>query len=230
MDHRPAISRTPIKHRTPLSPCSILGAHRTDRDAPSPNGVAVFICQTLHLPNDHSYARALESLQRARHEAQVAGRVPGHALRDRPDRCGHGQTPGRDRERLVRGQPLQHAPLAARRTGQGRGRRLGHGRDALQHHRGQRRDLHGHRGHELFASVARPHRGFHRDRDVGPVVRRQCLDPGLRQEHAGLPHGHGEVEPAGAHDLRRDHPAGTSRAGHPGCDLRVPELWPVPRG
>ena len=49
------------------------------------------------------------------------------------------------------------------------------GRHALQHHRRQRRHLHGHRGHELLAAVARPDRRLHRNRDERAVVRRQYL-------------------------------------------------------
>ena len=41
----------------------------------------------------------------------------------------------------------------------------------------------------------------------GAVVRRQHLDPRLRQEHAGLPDRHGPAEPARADGLRRHDPA-----------------------
>ena len=123
-------------------------------------------------------------------------------------RGGHGQGPGRDRERLVRGQPLQHAPGRPGREGQagrvGRGPR----RHAVQHDRRLRRHLDGDRGHELLAPVPRPHRRLHRNGDGRPVVRRQHLAAGLRQEHARLHDGHGAAQPAVAHDLRRHDQAG----------------------
>ena len=137
------------------------------------------------------------------HAAQVAGRLAGHALRHRPDRRRHAQAPGRHRQRLVRRQHLQHAPERAGRAGQG-GRAGGRpGRHAVQHHRRQRRHLDGHRGHELFAAVARPDRRLDRDGDARPVVRRQHRASRLRQEHARLPDGHGPPQPPVADGLRR---------------------------
>ena len=65
-------------------------------------------------------------------------------------------------------------------------------------------------GHELFAAIARPDRRFDRNRDGGPVVRRQYLAPRLRQEHARLPDRHGPAQPAGADGLRRHDQAGPS--------------------
>ena len=95
--------------------------------------------------------------------------------------------------------------LAAKvKQGRGCGGSAGH---ALQHHWRQRRDFDGDRGHELFAAVAGPHRGFHRNGNGRAVVRRQHIAPGLRQEHAGLCDGDGAVEPAVIDDLRRDHQA-----------------------
>ena len=100
-----------------------------------------------------------------------------------------------------------------------------HGRHALQHHRRQRRHLDGHRRHELLAPVARPHRRLDRDRDVGAVVRREHLDPGLRQEHARLPDGDGPPESPVAHGLRRHDPRRPRRrAREARRHLRVPEL------
>jgi dihydroxy-acid dehydratase len=67
-------------------------------------------------------------------------------------------------------------------------------RHAVQHHRRQRRHLDGHRGDELLAAVARPHRRLDRNRDGRPVVRRQHRHPRLRQEHARLPDGDGPAQ------------------------------------
>ncbi len=95
-----------------------------------------------------------------------------------------------------------------------------HGRHAVQHHRRQRRHLDGHRGHELLAAIARPDRRLDRNGDGRPVVRRQHLDPGLRQEHAGLPDRHGPAQPPVADGLRRHDQAGPSHARRRGRKAR----------
>ena len=65
--------------------------------------------------------------------------------------------------------------------------------------------------HELLAAVARPDRRFDRDRDVRPVVRRQHLHSGLRQEYARLHHRHGRLNRPSLMIY-----GGTIRAGHSG--------------
>ena len=124
-------------------------------------------------------------------QAKSQGASQAMLFGDRPQTRGSRQAPGRHRERMVGGQPLQHAPPRPRRRGQGRcsGRR--HGGHALQHGGRLRRHLDGHRRHELLAPVARPDRGLDRDGDGSAVVRRRGHPPGLRQEHARMRHGHG---------------------------------------
>ena len=99
---------------------------------------------------------------------------------------------------------------------------------AVQHHRRQRRDLDGHRGHELLAAIPRPDRRLDRDRDGRAVVRRADRPARLRQEHARLPDRDGPAQPAGDHGLRR-HDSGRGLGGPEArYRLRVPVLWRVP--
>ncbi len=62
-------------------------------------------------------------------------------------------------------------------------------------------------GHALLAGVARGHRRLHRDRGGRRRLRRPRRHRRLRQEHAGLRHGHGAPEPPVGLRLRRDHPS-----------------------
>ena len=177
------------------------------------------------------HGRTDQPFQLAHHPAEVSGRVAGPALRHRVHRGGSRQGADRNRQHLVRGQQLQHAPARPGREGEGGGRG-GRGEGvALQHRRGVGRHVDGHRGDVVLAPVPRPHRGLHRDRDPRPVVRRPHHDPGVRQEHARVPDGDGPDQPAVDHGLRRHNPRRThvERSGG-GHRQRVPELRPVPRG
>ena len=165
------------------------------------------------IPEGKSDGRS-QPLQFADHPAPVPGRLPGDAARHGASAGRSRQAAGWDCEHVVRGQHLQYAP---RPTG-GQGPRGGvgrrHGGDAVQHHRGQRRHLDGHRRDELLASLPRHHRRLHRDGDAGPVVRRAGGDPRLRQEHARLPDCDGTTQSAGADGLRRHDQARASQRRH----------------
>ena len=125
---------------------------------------------------------------------------------------------------------MQHALAGPRELGQGgggRGRAQGH---AVQHHRGERRHVDGHRGHVLLVAVTGSHRGFDRNGDPRAVVRRRHRHPGLRQEHARRDDGAVESGPALPHGLRRHYSGGADpeRPGR-GHRVRVPELRSVHR-
>ena len=147
----------------------------------------------------------------AGHPAPQPGGVAGDAVRRRPDRRRSAEAAGRHLQHVVRGQHLQHASRPAGRADQGRRAGGGPGRAALQHHRRQRRHLDGHRGHELFAAVARPDCRFDRDGGRRAVVRRGDHRAGLRQEHAGVGHRDAAAQSAVDHGLRRNDPGRASR-------------------
>ncbi len=87
MDHRPAISLAPITHRTPLSPCSILGAHGINRDAPSPHRVTVPMRQTLNRmpePLNRYSARVTRPKSQGASQAMLYGTGLTEADMERP--------------------------------------------------------------------------------------------------------------------------------------------------
>ena len=87
MDHRPTISLAPIPRRTPLSPCSILGAHGINRDAPSPHGVTVPIRQTLNRmpePLNRFSARVTRPKSQGASQAMLYGTGLTEADMERP--------------------------------------------------------------------------------------------------------------------------------------------------
>ena len=102
-------------------------------------------------------------------------------------------------------------------------------RPPLQHHRRQRRPVDGHRGHELFAAVARPDRRLDRDGDGRAVVRRAHHRSRLRQEHAGQRHRDGAAQPPGADGVRRHDPRGLCARQAARHHLRIPVVRRVPR-
>ena len=87
MDHRPTISLTPIPRRTPLCPCSILGAYGIDRYAPSPHGVTVPIRQTLNRmpePLNRYSARVTRPKSQGASQAMLYGTGLTEADMERP--------------------------------------------------------------------------------------------------------------------------------------------------
>ena len=123
---------------------------------------------------------------------------------------------GRHRQRLVRGQHLQHAPerrspprckegvIAAGMVGM-RFNTIGVSDGISMGTEGMSYSL---QSRDLIADSIETVMG-------GPVVRRQHLDPRLRQEHARLPDRHGPAQSAVADGLRRHDPGRPSHARRP---------------
>ena len=81
--------------------------------------------------------------------------------------------------------------------------RGGRDADGVQHDRGERRRVDGHRGHEGVARVARGHRRLDRARRARPPVRRDRVPRRLRQDDPGRRDGARPPRHPGARPLQR---------------------------
>src|SRR5206468_2869701 len=115
--------------------------------------IAYFECMhELKLIVDLFYRGGLAYMRYSVSDTAQSGRVAGNALRYGPDAHGSAEAASRHLQHVVGREHLQYASRQARVPREGRRAGGRSRRAAVQHDRRERRDLDGHRGHELLTA------------------------------------------------------------------------------